>query len=292
MNDEGLFSLFFDRALDKRMGIGWLLESPELPLEWCRKVLDRDIGTYHSRYSTSVEDAYWYDVLRIITCRPDLTKELALKCCEKAVNVFVDDPSRLVANACETMLNKFNDIPEEIMDFLDRNNLKTDVSIYIGEVPDSMKEHTLKDLCRLDSNDEVCKLRMYQLDNFLGNLNRIPDYCMPLLDEFVMEISKFKNDKHHPCHFILRDYHYLEEPLDDNAVNEALNTIDLTTNLPEMTSIKKVACNRSISDYGMMLLLTKVNDNDFLEEVNKFLDENKERREQYRLEHPEFFKKS
>lgn len=291
MNDEGLFSLFFDRALDERRGIAWMLESPELPLEWCRKVLDRDMGIYHS-YSTSREDAYWYDALRIIAHRPDLTKELALKCCEKAVNVFVDNHSRLVANVCATMLDKFNGIPEEIMDFLDRNNLKTDVSIYIGEVPDSMKEHTLKDLCRLDSDDDACKLRMYQLENFLSNVNRIPDYCMPLLDEFVREASKFKNEKRHPYHCILRYYHYLEEPLDDNTVNEAFNTIDLATMLPEKTVIRKVACNRSISDYGMMLLLTKVNDNDFLEEVNKFLDENKERREQYRLEHPKLFKKS
>jgi len=285
MDDKGLFSLFFDKALDEKRGIGWLLESPELPLEWCRKVLDRDMGTYHSKYSISREDAYWYDILMIIARRPDLTKGLALKCCEKAVNVFVDDPSRLVANACATMLKKFNDIPEEIMDFLDRNNLKTDVSIYIGEVPDSMKEHTLKDLCRLDSDDDICKWRMYQLDNFLSNLNRIPDCCMPLLGEFVREASKFKNDKRHPYHFILRDYHYLEEPLDDNVVNEALNTIDLATNLPEMTRIKKVACNRSISDYGMMQLMTKVGDNDWLEEVNKWLDENKERREKYRAEH-------
>ncbi len=288
MPSRNLLKYFFNKGLDERKDVSWMIQSTDFPLKLCDKVLDRKMGKFFANNCLK-ENTYWYVVLENIASRPDLTKELALKCCKKAASVFVDNHLRLVAIVCGTMLREFGEIPDEIMDFLDKNNLKTDVSIYIGEVPDSMKEHTLKDLCRLDSDDDVCRWRMYKLDNFLSNLNRIPDYCMPLLDEFVREASKFKNDKRHPYHFILRDYHYLEEPLDDNVVNEALNTIDLNTKLPEMTVIRKVACNRSISDYGMMQLLVKVSNKDFLDEVNRLLDENEGRREQYRAEHPEHF---
>ena len=266
MNDEGLFSLFFDMALAEHRDIHWLLESQELPLEWCQKVLDMDMGVYR-KYSTSKGNAYWYSVLRAIINRQDMTKELAMKCCEKAVSVFIEESSRLVAGVCATMLKKFNEIPEEIMELLDRNKLKTEVSILIGEVPDSMKEHTLKDLCRLDSDEETCKERMYRLSNFLGNLNTIPDYCMPFLNKYMNKASKFGKDKN-PYYHVLSSYRYMKEPLDDTVVNQALNIIDIVTKLPEATNVKKVACNRSISDYGIMLLLTKINDNVFLEEIN------------------------
>ena len=295
---EWLFTHFFDNAVKDESGhlLQGFLEDDKLPFKFCKRALD----AMGSRMQ-------YYNKVEIIT-RPECPKELFIDICKEELASSNVTARRLFVS-CLCRHCRFGiEIPREVLDMIVDDDAYLEVGYYIL-LPDDLKRRIMRKIGLLGVEDmgtpsilssrfgELCD-KIDEIWNFVIHQYSVPEDCMRSLDCMLDFFhGKSTEEVEGMCpkwgkHMmmlgqILESIRKLRTPLTDDDI-DAMFAGHMDDDILLWNMALKCAANPSISDYGIMQLLVKVNLPDHVQKViERIIDENKTRREEYRRTHEE-----
>ncbi len=264
------------------------LRSKAIPIEYCRGILNGDKMTENEFVS--------------IICRKDFPQDEIINACKDALlkNPYWSE-GNLMGKICEQTQLEQKNLPEKFYEWLfERNEHNLSALTSDTRISDAIKRRLMKRIIPIRKGDKLDSERVtdhdvYLICNFFETQMTIPDDCWPLVDALCKYL---KNGGLLPTHglygallqtkggkkyfFDLIDY--MRVPLEDSLMERLVNDTEYTEK-KKWTLALKAANNVSVSDYGIMMILTTVNDKDVLEPMNELIDVTKGKRDEYRRNH-------
>ena len=260
----------------------YLLSCEEIPFEYCEKAFDT------KKLSVKASLA--------IALRKDCPSSMITKMCKYYKDLDnCNFAENFAINLCARTRKAHNRVPDKAFEMIfDMGCMDCLAEDY--RIPDTVKKKIIEKMILLDDNGTLVQSHDTNfIVTFFTSQDTIPDSCWKRVDKLVKYLryddGTGKCKRYGTFVFgtsLLREFlnniEYMRKPLSDDLV-DALTFLK-KNRLEEAPLIMKALNNPSISDYGIVTILAKIEDGDLLGMVNKLLEITKYKRDEYRKKHP------
>ncbi len=273
-----LFEHLFDEAMQcvSPKVLEFFLKNEEIPFEYCQRAWNAK----RNRMTTGE--------LAALGCRLDCPDDIA----HEAFRIGQEQDKFFFVTFCYNW-KKPTPVPEWVfLKFQYFNANCHEGLLFSTKLPERIQRKLLGELVMLGSDGEIDDRRQFSTlisaNTFILYQQIFPNDCLETLKKFKKYLLQFDRKTYMSAvekQELLKSIDCLMEPLTDSQIDDLFKWCSENEiyHFPELCY--KCACNRSISDYGMMQLVVRAKSTDMLDKINKLLEGNKERREAYRKGH-------
>ncbi len=295
-----LFRHFFERAIhsENNHDIENFLDDEALPFPLCEEAV-RKCGKRLSDFAAT-----------LVASRKDCPDEFFAEICESRKLTKGDVHSEnFVDMLCKHCFLNERRIPEDMLEGFIKKGLHVQAARY-PDMSDRLKRKIAEKIGLFDDDFErrkdgdfrleYLKKIHFQIHQLVVHQRSLPDDCMKVLERLLKYFEE-KDDLIGLSEFVshnglrwmavnqmMTSIRMMKKPLEDSHIDEIFDGQSFS--IDRIYFAMQAAANPSISDYAIMEILMKsTKDKEMLERLNKILNENEEKREQYRRLNPKLF---